>query len=680
MPVCLLAVTGLGLAVGPLVAQAGAATPATRVGGAAAVPSGAVYLGALKGSTAMNVDVVLQPRDPAALATFATAVSTPGNALYRHYIAAGAFPSLFGPTASAISAVRDWLRSVGLKDSAVSADHLYFSVTASATQFERAFSIGFNRYDVRGRIAYANTQAPLVAGSAASAIQGILGLDDLTQAVHSSMLRLVPSPKASVTPQVVTGGPQPCTDAKDTATDYDSYTADQLASAYRFTSLYEAGDEGAGVTVALFELASNLNSDIKAYQACFKTSATVTYIKEDGGTTSQNGSDEAVLDIEDVIGLAPKAAIDVYRAPNSETGLYDNYDGIVAADSAKVISTSWGECESSAGSSVLSEEATLFEKAASQGQSVFAAAGDDGDAACYPSTGSTALAVLDPASQPYVTGVGGTTLETLGPPPTQEVWNESALEEGAGGGGVSASWAMPSYQTGAPSSLHVINSNSSGTPCGAASGSYCREVPDVSADADPQTGYVIYYEGGWTVYGGTSAAAPLWAAFTALTDAWSGCSGGGLGFANPTLYKIAGSSSYAKSFSDITSGNNDYFGAHGGLYPAGTAYDMASGLGTPIGSDLPSAICGKSEVSITYPAAKTSTEGASATLQIKATDSDGDTLSYSASGLPTGVSINSTTGKISGTPTAAGKDTVIATVTDSAGASAEVTFTWTVKS
>ena len=144
----------------------------------------------------------------------------------------------------------------------------------------------------------------------------------------------------------MTGGPQPCSTAVTDAPDNDAYTADQIASAYNFSSLYGAGDEGAGITVALFELEPNLTSDIAAYQTCYGTSATVNYIKEDGGAGTGAGEGEAALDIEDIIGLAPKATIDVYQAPNSDTGLIDNYTAIVDEDTAQVVSTSWGECES----------------------------------------------------------------------------------------------------------------------------------------------------------------------------------------------------------------------------------------------------------------------------------------------------------------------------------------------
>ncbi len=196
------------------------------------------------------------------------------------------------------------------------------------------------------------------------------------------------------------------------------------------------------------------------------------------------------------------------------------------------------------------------------------------------------LAVSDPASQPYVTSVGGTSLghgsPTLGPPPAEQVWNDALYySEGAGGGGISATFAMPAYQL----ALGTV-SGSSGTPCANGSGD-CREVPDVSADADPSSGYIIYDSVNglfWDALGGTSAAAPLWAAVLAVASSANGNTTG-YGALNPTLYQLA-QQSPGTYLNDITSGNNDYNATAGGQYPAMSGYDMATGLGTPVASTL----------------------------------------------------------------------------------------------
>ena len=240
---------------------------------------------------------------------------------------------------------------------------------------------------------------------------------------------------------------------------------------------------------------------------------------------------------------------------------------------------------------------------------------------------------------------------------------------------------MPSYQSGAPGSLNVINSSSSASPCQAGTGSYCREVPDVSADADPATGYSIYWDGQWIGIGGTSAAAPLWAAFTALANASSGCNGTPIGFANPALYKAA-ASSYSSDFGDITSGNNDITGTNGGKFTAGTGYDMASGLGTPIGSALAATLCGgggtPATVTVTSPGSETGTVGTAVSVQIHASDSDSGALTYSATGLPAGLAISSSTGLITGTPTTAATSSVTVTAKDASGPSGSASFSWTI--
>jgi kumamolisin len=575
----------------------------------------------------------------------------------------------------------------------VSGNGLSIPLAATAGALGRAFSLPLERVRLAsGRTAYANTSAPQFADAVGGAIQGVVGLDDLSQ----------PQPLLSPSPHVGAdagvrpvgggadkGGPDPCPTAVAEAAGDDAYTSDQLASAYSFSSLYGEGDLGAGQTIALFELEPDLSSDVAAYQACYGTDTSVSYVTVNGGVGSGAGSGEAALDIEGVIGIAPAASIIVYQAPNSQEGLLADYSEIVSQDKANVISTSWGECEADAdGTDIAAAENTLFEEAATQGQSIFAAAGDEGSEGCdaggaHP---DESLAVDDPASQPYVTGVGGTTLQPLGPPPTQTVWNDSSRSDdcsGApcgGGGGISSIWSMPSYQTDAPPWLNVINSDASGMPCGAGSGSYCREVPDVSADADPHTGYLIYYDGGSAGLGGTSAAAPLWAAFTALVNASAACAGSDIGFANPVLY-MAASEGYATDFDDITSGDNDITGSNAGLFPAGTGYDMASGLGSPIGSSLPAALCGGGSpavVTVTNPGDQTDLAGTVVQLPISASDADGTSLSYSAKGLPAGLSIDSATGAIAGTVTTAATATVTVTTTDPGGDSGSATFTWTI--
>jgi DNA-binding beta-propeller fold protein YncE len=530
----------------------------------------------------LQLEVVLPPRDPSMLASFIDELYDPTSAEYDHFLAPGHFGPMFGATRSTIENVSSTLSSLGLTPGQVSSNDLTIPVSTTVAAAESAFDVHIDQYRLpSGRVAYANTGAPGVPASIASIITDIIGLSDVTQAIPTLVKPSSGSTNPLLSPPVEppTAGPTPCAAASDVR---GAFTASQLAEAYGFnTGAYSAGHLGSGETIALFELEPFSSSDISAYETCYGISTSVHTITVDGGAGTGAGAGEAALDIEDVAGLAPDATIDVYEAPNGGNGAYDEYQKIAENDTAQVVSTSWAACEPFEGSSGVDALEPLFEEMATNGQSMVAAAGDFGSEACWDGDKSSdELAVLDPASDPYVTGIGGTTLREIGPPPIETVWNESARLAGAGGGGISEFWQMPSWQT-----TLGVNSDSSGTPCGAPAGSYCREVPDVSADADPLSGYSIYYKGNWVGIGGTSAAAPLWAAFVALAD--EGCSAPA-GFLNRALY------THASDLNDITSGNNDltYTGYEGGLYPATTGYDMASGLGTPTSALLePGVLC-----------------------------------------------------------------------------------------
>jgi hypothetical protein len=210
----------------------------------------------------------------------------------------------------------------------------------------------------------------------------------------------------------------------------------------------------------------------------------------------------------------------------------------------------------------------------------------------------------------------------------------------------------------------------------------------VSADADPATGYMIYWNGsgdagvgqpsGWQSVGGTSGAAPTWAALIALTNASGGCNGVQIGFANPALYDAA-AVAYPSDFNDVTTGDNDMTNTNGGRFGAGSGYDMATGLGTPNGAALASTLC-MDTIGIGDPGSQRSVLGSSVSLQIKASDSRGATLSYSASELPSGLSINAASGKITGKTKKVGTSTVTVTAADGQGTTGQTTFQWTIES
>ncbi len=621
--------------------------PAARGPGPAVVappmrpPAGSVRLGLLAPHRAMTVDVVLRPHHADALAALAMAVSTPGTDRRGEYATPLQLYAEFSPSKVEVRRVTEGLTALGLSVVAVTPDRLTLSVAGSVAELSRALHTSFSSYRLPGgRVAYANTSAAELPEAIGSRVEEVIGLSDVVRVVPfglsfartagrsagSRLDRRAPRragsrldrtartsretrPSRARTVRKATDGqpaaPKPCA-AVGAARASGGYTANELARAYKMTRLYQAGDLGAGVNVGIVELERNARSDVAAYESCYGISTRVNYIEIDHGARGNTyGSGEAALDIENVAGLAPEATIDVYQAPNDSTGPYDEIEYIVDHPIAQVVTTSWGECEADLGPNRASAlvaaraENTLFELAAAEGQTWLAAAGDDGSTDCAGTTPSdSTLSVDDPGSQVFVTAVGGTQLTLGGRGKREVVWNVTG--EGATGGGVSELWAMPPYQRATPESLHVVSEYSSSTPCDAM-GNYCREVPDVSADADPETGYIIYFRGRWTTGGGTSAAAPLWAAAIALVDGDRACRGEPVGLLDPALYKIASSRLYASSFTDITSGDNAYSssGYDGDLYPAGPGYSMAAGLGTPLlateHAGLASALCSSLE-------------------------------------------------------------------------------------
>jgi Pro-kumamolisin, activation domain/Putative Ig domain len=710
----LAAIAGCALAGAPAAASAASPQMVGVSGAAAPLPQDAQVLGALPATEKLQLTVSLKSQDPGGLESYATEVSTPSSPLFHHYLTVPQFAQSFGATPAQIATVRSALQAQGLSVGNPMPNDLTLPVTGSATQVERAFSVSLSKVKLpTGRAAYVNAQAPSVPADAAQFVQGVIGLDSVAleqpQSLTKSPLRTFHPPELLSKPasasggvdsasQIVTGGPQPCQPALEAEATQGGYTADKIASAYQFSSLYGSGDFGAGQTVALFEIEPFEEADIALYKACYGATGSVTTIPVAGGPGAFQGKEgeggEAALDIEQIVGLAPKANVLVYEGPPTANSAVEIITAIVSQDAAKVISSSDGVCEALTPGAVMTSENTLLQEAAAQGQSFFVASGDSGSEQCSQVEESNrSLAVLNPASQPFATGVGGTNLYSVKEgqlkfyngelPPTEGVWNEGLKKEGgAGGGGVSKQWAMPSYQSSAASSLGVINSSSSSTPCGQAP--FCREVPDVSADADQETGYVGFIADKWEVSGGTSAAAPLWAAFTALANSSPACRGIPIGFANPSLYSIAGSS-YLSNFHDITEpslkgrANNNPEGT--GLYPVGPGYDMSTGIGSPIGPTLAASLCAQAApifaVGVGNPGAQTGIVGKSLSLQIAGSDSGGLPLSFSATGLPAGLSMTPS-GLISGTPTTAGASTVTVTAGDSKANAGSTAFPFTI--
>jgi hypothetical protein len=557
---------------------AGASSPSVRVAGSApTLPTGSAVTGPAGSATTITADLALKPRDPDGLAALVTAVSTPGSPDYHRYLAAGQFAVQFGPTPATLSATAAWLATTGLQVGTTSGDGLLIPVTGSIAQMDRAFDVSI--LDTRlpsGRTARFADVPPAVPAALVSSIQGVIGLSTVSEAVA----QIVPGPATpgtSPTPKAASANSllAPCPAATATG----GYTADQLATAYGLNNLYSRSPSltGSGETIGIYELESYSDTDLAAYKACYTPHLTnaVTKVLVMGGPPGGGGSGEAALDIEDAMGLAPGASIKVYEGVNGGNGPIDTYEAMVADPSLKVISTSWGACEPEMDPGQQAIESSLFAEAASQGQTVVAASGDSGSTDCYlPSipTSSTQVTVDDPADQPDVTGVGGTSLLSAASA-TETSWNDGY---GSSGGGVSSDFAQPSWQLGPGVSSAVANAQ-----CVALGRTSCREVPDVAASSDPVHGYAVFYNGKWVVFGGTSAASPLWAALIAVADQ-------GLttpaGFLNPTLYGAA--ACVLSPFNDVTSGTNAALTSAQGRFSTTPDYDLVTGWGSPMAARL----------------------------------------------------------------------------------------------
>jgi kumamolisin len=419
-------------------------------------------------------------------------------------------------------------------------------LSGSAGNFSTAFGTTLSQFE-RPEGTYRGRTGGLTAPSSVSdIIEGVFGLDDRPQA----------SPHYQQTHAATASALKPLAAANG------SFTPPQLASLYNFPT----GLDGSGQTVAIIELGGGYRpADLKTYFAKLGVpTPKVKAVRVDGGRnhpSNANSADgEVMLDIDVAGSIAPKASIVVYFAPNTSQGFLDAITTAMHDNVNKpsVISISWGGPESSWTGQSMTQFDQAFQAAAALGVTVCAAAGDNGSGDGVTDGKSH---VDFPASSPYALACGGTKLLANGAKIASEtVWNESP--NSATGGGVSATFPLPTYQAAA----HVPPSTNPGGGTG-------RGVPDVSGDADPASGYQVRVDGQDLVFGGTSAVAPLWAGLIALMNQKLPHP---TGFLNPLIY---GSLAGKGGFSDITTGNN-------GAYQAGVGWDACSGWGSPNGAGL----------------------------------------------------------------------------------------------
>ena len=457
----------------------------SKIGGVPKLPYRAHAVGAEPRSLRETGAVALRLPDPGAVSRFIELAADPRSSQYHPYLAKGQFAARFGPSADTVAAVRRQLTADGLKVTAVSVNRLLVSFSGSAAAVERTFHTGLDRVELANQaMGQVTTSAVQLPFGIARYVQAVVGLDQL---VHETDGVKFASDRGSTTNRGgvaalgggATGGPVACADALAQQAD-GALTDQQVATSYGLNPLYAAGDLASGQTIDVYELEPFLTSDIQGFDECYFGSShtsqlTVTSI--DGGPGTGPGSGEAALDVEDASAIAPAADIHVFSGPNMDNpfGPLDTWNAIAVADDARQVTSSWGECETElqeGAPDVQQVENEIFEQTAAQGQTIFSAAGDDGsdDCAAHASAPVAAdLSVDDPASQPYVTSVGGTTILNPTEPPVETVWN-NGTDGGAGGGGISETWAMPSWQTAVAVPQTTATEPCSNDPSGTARG------------------------------------------------------------------------------------------------------------------------------------------------------------------------------------------------------------------
>lgn len=521
----------------------------------AAALAKARWLSRMPASSEVSLVFSLPLRNQLELGQLLKHLYDPSDPQHGKYLTLQEFTARFAPTQADYDAVADYARSIGLRVTGSHANRLLLDVAGPAATVETGFGLQLHHYQgVDGRKFYAPDQDPSVPEGIAARVNGVVGLDSATS-WHAHSNYHAAGTTAMATPYQIGNGPG------------GGLTPSNIKSAYNLANVTATGT---GQVLALFELDGYNPSDVAYYAKYFGLPAVpLQNVLVDGFSGAPGpGASEVTLDIELQLALAPGVSkILVYEGPNSNKGVLDTYNRIATDNLAKQISTSWGLSEGQSSQSVIASENAIFQQMAAQGQTLYAAAGDSG---AYDN-GST-LSVDDPASQPYVVGVGGTRLAVASGQSylRESAWNtNNTVAGGAGGGGVSAVWSIPSWQQG------VRNLASS----------VMRNVPDVALNADQGTGYSIYFQGGWYIFGGTSCASPLWAAFTArVNQLRSGAGLGPLGFANPALYQLAAGSGYQGSFHDVADSTTNLY------YPAITGYDNATGWGSFNGANLLAAL------------------------------------------------------------------------------------------
>jgi subtilase family serine protease len=550
----------------------------------------------------------------AALQALLTAQQTPGSSEYHQWLTPDQFGAQFGMADSDITKVESWLQQQGFAVTGVSRSRSRIKFSGSVGQIETAFGTEMHTYKIGSESHFAPSSDISVPAALLGSVRTVANLSDFRPHSH---VRVGP-------PQAVHGS----FTSGQTGNHYLS--PKDVDTIYDINPAYSAGYTGTGQTIAIVGQSAVVTTDITNFQSAAgltNKNPTIVQVPNSGASTVYTGDElESDLDLEYSGAMAPGATIDfVYVGSDTNLSALDALEYAVDQHVATIISSSYGDCEYDVGSTgYASFNTQVLEQAAAQGQTVIAAAGDDGSTDCYADTNltttqRTALGVDFPGSSQYVTSVGGTefsaanvaagnttywtaasgstdSIESAVSYIPEGVWNDDAQGGGlsSGGGGASLYTAQPTWQT-----------KVAGIPAGSN-----RTVPDIALDASPYNAGYLYCTSdttGWssgqvascnngfrdsstqdlTVAGGTSFAAPIFAGMVAVLNQARGFTAG-QGVVNNTLYGLASNSAnYASAFHDITTGSNEctaggtYCAGVGETeYAAGVGYDEASGLGS----------------------------------------------------------------------------------------------------
>lgn len=626
-------------------ASATSATPAPSPtvlnGSRPAWADNAPDLGPVNGSTPVDFAVLLNLSNPSAAASGAMAVSTPGSSTYHDFISASQFDAEYGPSVAEIQSVVAWLRAAGLQVSSLGGSHLLVEATGTAAQAESLVGTQLDVYRYDGKDLLAPVSDYQIPASVAGAVDGIVGLDDTSMLIHPAATEPGPPPGERF-------GVEPCSayygqkEAKQFPEAYGQhwpytvcgYDADQLEQAYGlYPGIQNGTADGQGVTVDIVDAYSSptmlSDADTWSQQNDLPEFGSGQYVQTtpppDGyDLVSECGAQgwygEETLDVESVHAMAPDADIHYYGARDCNYGLDASWALAIMQHKADVITDSWTFTGEDVPPAYIDFYTDFLELAAYEGVTVQFSSGDDGDNVAATGTKS----VNFPASDPFATGVGGTTTEigSDGQMVFQNGWENAYSDfslkkdswepappgtySSGSGGGTSLVFRQPAYQAG-----HVPTSISEyygPTPM--------RAVPDIAMPADPNTGLRIgetqvfptgtYY----ATYrlGGTSLASPLLAGVIADADQYNGSSAG---FINPAIYAgegsagiddvLAPSSPTATVRTDFRNYLNAKDGYHFELqtidYQGTTihtlpGYDDETGVGTPSGPAFFSVLAG----------------------------------------------------------------------------------------